>query len=155
LAKENFRRERRPPQLKTNLRTPFFVVFKSPRFLLFFFFRRKINQNDPGGVESFTALPQKLPLEKSFRKEKEKKPRKENLLYRRVKGTNPLHRAPYNSSKKLIKIDSGRVEKKKKAFTSPSLSPTKPLEIFSKGRKKPRKTNFLQASGGTNPPTEP
>jgi hypothetical protein len=82
-------------------------------------------------VESFTASHKNCPW-KIFSKGKEKKPRKENFLTGEWKEMRiPPHRAPYNSSKKLIKIDSGRVEK----LFLQSL-PTKPLEIFSKGKKK-------------------
>jgi hypothetical protein len=83
-----------------------------------------------------------------FSKGKEKKASKGRFFLQASGGTNPFHRAPQNSSKKLIKIDSGEVE----SFVS---LPQSPWKSFRKGRKKPRKASFLQASGGTNPPTEP
>jgi hypothetical protein len=99
-------------------------------------------------VESFTASHKNCPW-KIFSKGKEKKPRKENFLTGEWKEMRiPPHRAPYNSSKKLIKIDSGRVEKL--FFTKP---PHKALgNLFERKEKKPRKTNFLQASGGMKSP---
>jgi len=91
--------------------------------------------------------PTKCPWNLSFRKEKKKKPRKADFLTGEWRNES-LPQSPTDSSKKLIKVDSGRVE----SFAS---LPQSPWKSFRKEEKSLERQISLQASGGTNPPTEP